>query len=56
MKDQISLSGYAEISLRGSFLRRKVRVAVQRSTDEDTQSFRLAAHVDLRICGGHAIL
>ena len=32
--------------------RRKVRVEVQRNTDEDISSICVAAHADLRIYGG----
>ena len=34
--------------------RRKVRVEVQRNTDGDTPSICVAAHADLKICGGGA--
>ena len=34
---------------------RKVRVEVQWNTDGDTSSICMAAHADLRICGGHVI-
>ena len=36
--------------------RRKVRVEVQRNTDGDTPCTCVAAHADLRLCGGHVIL
>ena len=36
--------------------RRKVRVEIQQNTDGDIQSICVAAHADLRICGGHVIL
>ena len=35
---------------------RTVRVEVQRNTGGDTQSICVAAHADLRICGGYFIL
>ena len=57
MKPQISLSGTPERSVCVVVQlanRRKVCVEVQRNPDGDTLC--VAAHVDLRICGGHVVL
>ena len=60
MNTQISMSGYAEITLCGTIVQlanqRKVPMEVQRNTNGDTPSICLAAHADQRICGGHVIL